>query len=112
MWLLFLVLKDETHIRPLVGILLEMELFDATVLDGEGIENLAVRSVPVLSEVSALFGQSLAYNRTLWIPLDDRDQVRTLVDLARREGVNLTDPEVALLRLVPCETYREEPDAG
>ena len=112
MWLLFLVLKDETLMRKIIGVLLEMELFDASVMDGEGIENLAERSLPVLSEVAALFGQSLAYNRTLWIPIEDRAQVRTLVGRCRHEGVDLMSPDVAVLRVIPCETVSETPDAG
>lgn len=112
MWILFLLLKDESRIRTLVGILIEMELFDSSVLDGEGIENLGVRSLPVLSEVAALFGQSLAYHRVLCISLDDKEQARTLVVQCRKDGLDLLNPETAMMRLIPCEPVPEVPDAG
>lgn len=100
-----LILKDESRVRKVVSALVELELVDATILDGEGVENLAVRSIPLFEEVGNLFGQNLSYNRTLLIVVPERKIVDDLVALCRREGVDLTDPAVATLLLLPCERY-------
>lgn len=108
--LLVLILKDETLVKKVVAAFLELELVETTILDGEGVENLAARAIPLFEEAGSLFGQNLVYNRTLLAHVPERRQVDDLVALCRREGVNLEDPAVATLLLVPCQRYGEGAD--
>jgi hypothetical protein len=105
MTLLIVILKDEALVRKVVGALVEMELFDSTVLDGEAIENLAMRTIPLFEDVGRWFGQNLGYNRTILAALRDRSEADTFVELCRRDGIDLADPAVASLVLLPCERY-------
>lgn len=104
--LMIVILKNEALIRKVVGALVELELYDSSVLDGEAIENLAVRTIPLFEDVGGWFGQNLAYNRTLFVTLNERAEADAFVDLCRRDGIDLTDPEIASLLLLPCERYR------
>lgn len=105
MHLALILLKNETLIHRVSRTLVELERFDAAVLDGEGIENIAVRSIPLFSEIGHLFGQNLAYNRMLFVPIEERAQLDEIVRACRRDGVDLTDPAVAVLWTLPCERY-------
>lgn len=109
MHLLILTLKDERMTRKVVGAMLEIDAIDATVLDSEGLENLAVQTHPLFSEVGALFGQNLAYRRTILVQVPDRRTLRDLLRLCRRDGVDLADPEVASMWLLPCEPFPPDP---
>lgn len=103
--LLVIILKDEAQIRKVVSALLELEITDATVLDGEGVENLAVRTIPLFAEIGSLFNQDLAYNRTILAHIADPRFADDLVKLCRREGLDLADPAAACVLIVPCERY-------
>lgn len=105
MVLVLLNLKDERQIHKVVDVLLEMELTDATVMDSEALENLAVQTNPLFAEVGNLFGQNLAYQRTIILCLPHRDALHDVVRLCGRDGVDLVDPAVASLWIVPCEAY-------
>lgn len=110
MMLMIVILRDESLVRKVVGALIELELFESAVLDGEAIENLAVRTIPVFEDVGRWFGQSLGYNRTILVALRDRAEADAFFGLCRRDGVDLARPESATLLLVPCERYA--PPAG
>lgn len=110
MTLMILILKDEALVRKVVGTLIEMELFDGAVLDGEALENLAMRTIPLFEDVGRWFGGHPQYNRVIAVPLRDRAEADTFAGLCRRDGVDLANPETATLLLVPCERYA--PPAG
>lgn len=112
MTLMIIILRDESVARKVVGALVELELFDSTVLDGEAIENLAMRTIPIFEDVARWFGQGLGYNRTLLVGLRDRADADAVVALCRRDGVDLTNPETATVLLVPCERYTPPPAEG
>ncbi len=110
MTLMIVLLRDESLVRKIVGALIETELFEGTVLDGEALENLAMRTIPLFEDVGRWFGQNLQYNRLIAVALRDRAEADAFVGLCRRDGVDLTNPETASLWLVPCERYA--PPAG
>ncbi len=103
MTLMIAIFRDEAIVRKAVRVLVEMGLFESAVLDGEAVENLAVRTIPLFEDVGRLFGQALAYNRTLLVPLRDRAEAELFASLCRRDGLDLADPAVGTLLLVPCE---------
>jgi hypothetical protein len=109
MHLAVIVLKEESLVHRVARMLVEMERCDAAVLDGEGIDSLAARSVPLVSGIADLFGRAVSYNRVLLVPVDHREQVDDLVRACRRDGVDLAAPAVADVWIVPCERY-EPPD--
>ncbi len=100
-----LVLKSEAYAKTVVSTLIELGLFDSTVLDGEGVENVATETIPVLSEVTALFGQDIVFNKTIITVVPDRDAVYELNRSLQRDGIDLNTPEVGTLMAFPCEIY-------
>ncbi|MCX7819561.1 MAG: hypothetical protein N2652_10225 [Kiritimatiellae bacterium] len=109
--LLLLILKDERRIETVVNALIELGLFDATILDGEAVENLATQTLPLFADVGRWFGHNLAYHRALLIVLPERRAAEEFVDLCARDGLNLRDPQVAVMALIPAEPFppRGEP---
>jgi hypothetical protein len=109
MALMLIILKEETQIRKVVSTLLELEIVDATVLDGEGVENLAVRTIPLFAEIGSLFNQDLAYNRTILAYIPSPDLADEVIRLCRREGLDLADPAVACVLTLPCARHAAPP---
>lgn len=100
-----IILKSEAYAKPVVSTLVELELFDSSVLDGEGVENVATETAPILSEVTALFGQDILFNKTIITVVPTRDMVFTLNGALKRDGIDLTQPEVGTLMAFPCPIY-------
>ncbi len=103
--LLLVILKDERHLKTAVNALIEVGLFDATILDGEAVENLASQTLPLFADVGRWFGYNLAYNRTLLVVVPERRQAEEFVELCARDGVNLRDPSIAVMALLPAEPF-------
>jgi hypothetical protein len=105
MYVVVLILKSEAYARPVVSTLIELELFDSTVLDGEGVENVAGETMPILSEVSALFGKDILFNKTIITVVPDQETIFSLNAALKRDGIDLTQPEVGTLVAFPCPIY-------
>lgn len=100
-----IILKSEAYAKPVVSTLVELELFDTTVLDGEGVENVATETAPILSEVTALFGQDILFNKTIITVVPDRETVFTVNAALKRDGIDLKQPDVGTLLAFPCPIY-------
>lgn len=102
-YVVILVLKSEGYAKPAISALIEMGLFESTVLDGEGVENVATETIPVLSEITALFGQDIVFNKTIITVVPDRDTVFEIERSLKRDGIDLHTPDVGTLLAFPCE---------
>lgn len=102
---MIIILKSEAYARPVVSTLVEHELFDTTVLDGEGVENVASETTTIFSEVTALFGQDIPFNKTIITVVPNRQTVFTINAALKRDGIDLTQPEVGTLVAFPCPIY-------
>lgn len=105
MWLFIAIIKNETAFAKILSIMLEMELTDAAVVDGEDIENFAARTFPLFSAVTELFSERLRYNRVLLCKLPDRTVAADLARLCREDGIDPTDPETGSFMMIPCEKW-------
>lgn len=103
--LLLVILKDERRLTTVVNALIELGLFDATILDGEAVENLASQTMPLFADVGRWFGHNLAYHHSLLVVVPDRQRVEEFLGLCSRDGVDLRDPTIATLALIPTEPY-------
>jgi len=103
--LLMVILKEERHLKTVINAMIELGLFDATILDGEAVENLATQTLPLFADVGQWFGHNLAYNRTLLVLVPDRRQAEEFVALCGRDGVDLRDPAIATMALLPAESF-------
>ncbi len=105
MYIMITVLKKENQIKKLISILLELGLFDSTVLDGEGIENVAALTMPVFSELRDLFGQESEYHKTVITYVPDRRDIDTFVSICREEGIDFKSEKTGFILVFPCEIY-------
>lgn len=108
MYIAILILKSEAYSKQVVSTLIEYEVFDATVLDGEGLENVATETMPILSEITSLFGQEIVFNKTVIFGSKDRATIERINTALKDQGIDFTQPEVGTLMAFPCELYISE----
>lgn len=105
MYVVMIILKSEAFARPVISTLVELELYDSSVLDGEGVENVASETAPILSEVTTLFGQDILFNKTIFTVVPNRHTITEIDQALKRDGIDLRKPEVGTLVAVPCPVY-------
>ncbi len=105
MKLLVIILKNERLLDRITSILLEVGLFDSSVLDGENIESLADTAMPLFSSFKALFGKDYSYNRTIISPVLDSDSIYEFTRVCEKEGIDFSNPEIGSLFSVPCTVF-------
>jgi len=108
MYIAILILKSEAYAKQVVSTLIEFEVYDATVLDGEGLVNVASETMPILSEVTSLFGQEIVFNKTVIFGSKDRETIERINRSLQSQGIDFTQPEVGTLMAFPCELYITE----
>lgn len=105
MHVLMIHLKQETHLRTVASLLMEMELFDTAILDGEGVENIGVSQEQLFGSFQDLFGRGDAYNRTLCCPVKDPATVKTFAHLCEQQGIDFKQPDTGWVLSFPCDFY-------
>lgn len=107
MWLFLAVLKSDPAAEKMISAMLELELTDAAVVDGEAVENLAARTFDLFSEVGRMFSERLRYNRVLICKMPDRSTAADLVRLCREDNLDMNDPDTGFYVMIPCESWPE-----
>lgn len=110
MRLLIVHLKKEDDLSVVAALLLELGLFNAAVLDGEGIENIGVQQEALFSSFENLFGKGSVYNRTLVVPVPDMEVVENFLALCKHEDIDFTVPDVGWVLSFPCDVFRGPED--
>lgn len=105
MYIMITVLKKEEQIKKLISVLLELGLFDSTVLDGEGIENVAALTMPVFSELRNLFGDESEYHKTIITYVQERENIDRFVNICREQGLDFKEEKTGFIIVFPCEMY-------
>lgn len=103
MYVLIIVLRKEELLKKLVSILVEFAMYDASVLDGEGIENLAVQTDPVFSALRGLFSETYVYNKTIITPIQSRQDLDSFLSVCRQEGIDFNGTDIGSIMVIPCE---------
>ena len=102
---MIIVLKKEALLKKLVSILVEFELYDASVLDGEGIENLAMQTNPVFSTLRGLFTETYVYNKTIITPVQSRKDLDSFLSVCSQEGIDFRETGIGSVMVIPCEEF-------
>ena len=100
-----LVLKKEELLKTVSSILIECGLFESTVLDGEGLENVAGQASELFRELRGLFGRELVYNRTFIIHVPEKSMLEDFLELCRSEEIDFTKPNIGFIMAYPCEIF-------
>jgi len=102
---MIIILKDESLVKKIFSLLIEFELFQSTVLDGESIETIAARKIPLFSDFNLLFGRESVYNRTIICYVPDGSTVDDFVRVCRKEGIDFQKQDIGCLMTFPCSLF-------
>lgn len=102
---MIVILRNEEQTRTVVSTMIECGIFEATILDGEGVEHFAAETIPVFSSLGALFGDRSTYNNTIIAAVEDRRTVAEFVSLCAKAGIDFSQPGVGSVMAVPCEFF-------
>jgi len=102
---MIIILKDESLLKKMLSLLIEFELYDATVLDGESIENVASKKIALFSDLNSLFGSQGFYNRTIICYVPDDEIVSKFIKVCKKEGIDFKKPELGSIMIVPCSFH-------
>ena len=97
MYLTIILFRDENKLKKLISIMLECGLYDSSVMDGEGIENLASTTAPIFSEITTFFGHELVYNRVIFTYVSDKSSLKEFVKLCKKEGIDFNNDSTGKL---------------
>ena len=103
MYVMIINIKKEELLKKLISIMIEFEMFDSSVIDGEGIENLAMQTDPVFSSLRALFSETYVYNKTIITPVQSRKDLDTFLSVCSQEGIEFRGTETGSVMVLPCE---------
>ncbi len=105
MLVMIIILKDESLVKRLLSLLIEFELFQSTVLDGESIENIVSSNIPVFSDFKMLFGRESIYNRTIISFVPDERTFNRFIKISRKDGIDFQTQDIGCLMTFPCTTF-------
>jgi len=100
-----IVLKKEPLIKKITSLLIELGLFDACILEGEGVEEAAAQAIPVFSSLQDLFGAEYSTSKFILAPVPDLDTVREFLSLSRSEGIDFREPGMGAVAAFPCTLF-------
>jgi len=92
-------------VRRIVSILIEMELCDAAILDGEVAEETAALAIPLFSSLRDLFGGETAWRKIIVTPVKDLQTVQKFLQLCRPEGIDFRREGVRVGMALPCAVH-------
>ncbi len=104
MYVMIIILKEEKLLKKLISILIEFGMYDASVLDGEGIENLAVQTNPLFSSLRNLFSESYVYNKTIITPVVSKKDTASFLTVCKEQGIDFAESDIGSIMVIPCET--------
>ncbi|MBW6516089.1 MAG: hypothetical protein K0B81_05670 [Candidatus Cloacimonetes bacterium] len=105
MYVMIIILKDESLVKKILSLLIEFELFQSTVVDGESIENIAARKIPLFSDFNLLFGRESVYNRTIICYVPDGETVERFIKVCRDEEIDFENKDIGCLFTIPCNLF-------
>ncbi len=101
-------LKREEHLDTVSALLIELGVFEVSIVESEGVEQYAQR-MPVLNSMGSIFGGWMEHHRTIICRVPSEEKLEKLVEYAARDGIEFNSPDVGALFAMPCSYYIGEP---
>ena len=108
MKLLFLFVYRQDLVDEALEALVEMEITDATVIDGTPMERILADDVPIFAGLWQSHGEAEGQTRLITTTVSDQT-LTDLVALLGDVGVDLSNPAIARLLTVPVEAHLPVP---
>jgi hypothetical protein len=106
MYISIIILKDEKKFDKVIQILIELQLYDSTIIDGEGIEPAIIESLPVFKELASLLGnEENVYNKTIISHIPEKEDLDYLVKICKEEGINFKEKNIGSIMAFKCDFY-------
>ena len=105
MQIVLIILKDESLLEKIASIFIECELFDTSILDGEGVETIASETSEIFNEIKRFFGNTMNYNRVIISAVPNQQSVEQLVKLIKEENINFNDGNTGVFVSFPCTFF-------
>lgn len=105
MEIVVIILKNESLLERIASIFIECELFDTTILDGEGVETIASETSEIFNEIQRFFGNTMNYHRTIISAVPDKESISELISLFKEENIDFTDGNTGIIMAFPCTFY-------
>lgn len=107
MHITIIILKDEKKYDKLIQILIELQLFDSTILDGEGIEPSLIDSLSVFKELALMLRSSeeYVYNKTIISFVPNKEDLKNLIKICKEEDIDFTKPNVGSVMAFKCDFF-------
>ncbi|MFA5479561.1 MAG: hypothetical protein WC337_06025 [Candidatus Muiribacteriota bacterium] len=102
---MIVVLQDETLLKKVIGILIELELFNSTILDGEEPETVAVESLPLFYDLANFIQGENIYNKTIIAHVPEKETIEDFVKICKKEGIDFFKPNTGWVSAFKSEFF-------
>ena len=102
MLIMMIILENEACLKKLVSLMLEFELYQSSVLDGESIENIAMENVPVFTGIRSIFGSNYVYHKVIVSLVPDQETYHHFLSICTREGIDFGAEGTGAIFAIPC----------
>ncbi len=102
MYLLMAIIDDPNKVPYILEGFLQMGIKGATIVDSIGMAHMMAEKVPIFSRFAAL-GVSERYNRTIFVLIDNEEEVDGAIEVIEHVVGVLTQPETGLVWIIPVE---------
>lgn len=92
MMMVCIILNNEEHVDDLLSVMMELEITDATILDGVGMERVLANDVPIFAGLIQSLGGSRPYNKNVIALLKDRETLTKLIGVLKEIGIDFKEP--------------------
>lgn len=106
MYIMIVIIKNEKKLNKLISILIELGLYDSTILDGECIETGVVDTLPLFKELALLFSnEEFIYNKTIITQVPDKETLDAFVNICLEEDIDFTKPNIGSVMAFKCDLF-------
>ncbi len=103
MQLLVIILNQEEFLDDILAELVELEIVNATVIDGVAMERVLAKDVPIFAGLLQSTRGSRDFNKNIFALIPGKEIVDRLLNVLRDLDIDLTDPSVGKLFTVPVD---------
>jgi len=103
MQILVIILNQEEFLDDILAELVELEVVNATVIDGVAMERVLAKDVPIFAGLLQSTRGSRAFNKNIFALIPGKEVVNRLLNVLHDLDIDLTDPSVGILFTVPVD---------
>lgn len=103
MHLLVIILNQEDYLDDILAELIELEVANATVIDGIAMERVLAKDVPIFAGLLQTTRGSRAYNKNIFALIPKKDTAHQLVEIMIDLEIDLSDPSIGTIFTIPVD---------